>query len=147
MADAVCLVDGEGASLQTLDELQEARRQQTLGRHKYQAVAAGGDFCFGLANGVKRHAAVQRCRRIAALAQAVDLIFHQRDERRNHNVRALCQLGRHLIAERLATSGWHNNKRVALFETRSDRLFLQRTQLGVAPVTAHGGENVGSRPA
>ena len=41
----------------------------------------GFDLLLGAANVGEIHAAVQRCRRIAAGAQRVDLILHQRDQR------------------------------------------------------------------
>ena len=77
VADAVGLVDGEGTDLQSLDELQEARRQQALRRDEDQAIAAGCDLRLGLAEGIERHTAIEGCRRIARFTQAIDLILHQ----------------------------------------------------------------------
>src|SRR4029077_14597969 len=76
VTDAVCLVDGEGPDVQTLNELQKARSQQPLGCHEYQSIAAGHDLLLGRTGGFGSHAAVQGGRRITALPQAVDLILH-----------------------------------------------------------------------
>ena len=129
VADAVGFIDGECAHLQPLDELQEARRQQALRRDEHQAIAAGRDLRLGLTEGVERHAAVKRSRRIARFAQAIDLILHQRNERRDDDVGAPRQLRRDLIAKRLAASGGHDDQRVAPLETRANRLLLQRAEL------------------
>ena len=107
-------VDGEGAHADALGELQESRHEQTLRRNEEQPVAARGKLFFGFLDRVRRHAAVKRCRRIAALAQAVDLVFHQRDQRRDDDVRSLGQFSGNLVAERFAAAGGHDHERVAV---------------------------------
>src|SRR5262245_7568789 len=76
VADAMGFIDSECAHLQPFDELQKARRQQALGGDKYQAIAAGSELRFGFTEGIERHTAIERSRRIAGFAQTVDLIFH-----------------------------------------------------------------------
>ena len=75
------LVDCEGRDTEAPRELQESGSQQALGGDEHQVMAAGFDLLLGAANVGEIHAAVQRCRRIAAGAQRVDLILHQRDQR------------------------------------------------------------------
>ena len=84
---------------------------------------------------------MQRDGRIAARAERIDLILHQRDERGDYDIGAAGDRGRNLVAERLAAPGRHHHQRVAPIEAGSDGLGLQRPQGFIAPEAAHGGEN------
>ena len=129
VADAMGFIDGECAHLQPLDELQEARSQQALRRNEYQAIAAGRDLRLGLTEGIERHTAIKGSRRIARFTEPIDLIFHQRDQRRDHDVGPPRQLRRDLIAKRLTASGGHDDQRVASLEAGPNRLLLERAEL------------------
>ena len=141
MADAMGLVDGESMNLDLLGQLQEMRHEQAFRRDEEQLIAAGEELRFGVMHRVGGHAAVKRACRIAALAQAVDLIFHQRDQRRNHNVGTLGHGRGNLVAQRLAAAGGHNDQRVAVIQFSADRLLLQRPQLIVSPIAPQGIED------
>ena len=119
--------------------------EQPLGRDEEETIAPCEHLLFGPAQFVGSHAAVECRRWIAAFAQPVDLILHQRDERRDDDVGALRQFRRHLVAERFAAARRHHDERVALLESGFNRLLLQRTQLGISPVTADCGEDVAYR--
>src|SRR4030095_3580956 len=100
---------------------------------------------FSPAQFLRSHAAV-KCRRwIAAFAQPIDLVLHQRDQRRHDDIGSLRQLRWHLIAKRFAAARRHDDQRVALLESGSDRLLLEWTKLGISPVTAHCAEDVAYR--
>ena len=125
-----------------LHELQEAGRQQSLRRHENEPKLAGRDLLLDLPHRPRRHAAVQRRRRIAAGAQAVDLVLHQGDQRRDDDVHPLRQLGGHLVAQRLAAAGRHHHQRIPLFQSRPNRLLLDGSQRAEAPVTADDRQDV-----
>src|SRR3546814_13706124 len=48
----------------------------------------------------------------AELAQGLDLVLRQRDQRGDHDPAALAQDGRDLVAQRLAATGGHQHQRV-----------------------------------
>ena len=145
VADAVGLVDGEGADVEPLQQAPgtaasaaaPARRRAggsrpaTISRFGRRARSSVGD------------AAVQRRGGIAALAQAVDLVLHQRDQRRDDDVGALAPRRRDLVAQRLAAAGRQHDQRVAARQPARIASLLQRPQLVVAPVAAQGLEDVG----
>ena len=110
---AVRLVDGEQRHLGAFEQIEEARRQQPLRRHVEQVQRAGEQLLLDLALRVGGQAGVEVGRCHARLAQGVDLILHQRDQRRYHDRRALPQQGGNLIAQRLAAAGGHQHQRVA----------------------------------
>ena len=56
---------------------------------------------------------VEERRAHAELAQRLHLVLHQRDQRRDHDRRALAQQRRQLVAQRLAAAGGHEHQRVA----------------------------------
>src|SRR5690606_25755393 len=82
--------------------------------------------------------------------QRLDLVFHQRDERRYHHRRARPQDGRHLVAQRLAPAGRHEYQRVVAIQHGLDDRALLAPELLVAEhapqdvestsVSAHGRE-------
>ena len=68
----------------------------------------------------------------ADLGQRVDLVLHQRDERRDHQRRAAEQPRRDLIGERLAGAGRHDADAVAAGQHRVDDLLLAGAERFVA---------------
>ena len=81
----------------------------------------------------RRLRAVQLRRRDAARGQAVDLVLHQRDQRRDDDGDAVVQERRHLVAERFAAAGRQDYERVAPLQHRGHGLFLQRTEHALPP--------------
>src|SRR5215475_11925300 len=71
---------------------------------------------------------IQVSGRDSAGLQSVHLIFHERDERRNHNGQAFAYQSRQLKTEGLATAGWHQHKHIAPGERIADDLTLQRPE-------------------
>jgi hypothetical protein len=75
---------------------------------------------------------VQTGRRHAVGQQLIDLVFHQRDQRRYHDRQAAQHQRGHLITERFAAAGRHHHQAVAAFQHRIDDGFLARAELLVA---------------
>jgi hypothetical protein len=67
----------------------------------------------------------------AGLAQRVDLILHQRDQRRHHDAGALPQQRGNLVAQRLAAAGRHQHQRVATFAQVLDDGLLLAAETGI----------------
>jgi hypothetical protein len=61
----------------------------------------------------------------AGLQQRVDLVLHQRDQRRDHDADARPQQRRDLVAQRLAAAGRHQHQRVAAADHVLDDLGLR----------------------
>ena len=56
----------------------------------------------------------------AGLSHRIDLIFHQGDERRNHDGYALEHEGGQLVAERFSAPSGHEHKNIVAFKQRTD---------------------------
>jgi hypothetical protein len=70
----------------------------------------------------------------AALAQRLDLVLHQRDERRHHHARRLGDERQQLVAHGLAAARRKHDERVLLAHGRLDHGALPWPQRRVAPV-------------
>ena len=75
---------------------------------------------------------VDRGRTNAELPQRVDLVLHQRDQRRDDHPDARPQQRRNLVAERLAAAGGHEDKRVSARDHLLDDLRLLAAKRGIA---------------
>ena len=82
----------------------------------------------------RRERAVDERGRQAARGQRVDLVLHERDERRDHHRQLREHERRYLVAERFAAAGRQDDERVAPREDRLDRRFLSRTECRIAEV-------------
>lgn len=67
---------------------------------------------------------VKRRRRDVPCPQAVHLILHERNERRNHQGQARQDRRRQLVTERLSLAGRHDRHRVAAGQYRINHLSL-----------------------
>jgi hypothetical protein len=143
VADAVRLVDGEGAHARALDPLQEARGEQSLGRDEDETELAAGEAVLDRAKLFQIEAAVERGGRVSAFREPVDLVLHQRDQRRDHEVRLAGDRGRHLVAERLAAAGRQHDQRIAALEPGPDRRLLQVAERVEPPVAVNRLEDGG----
>ncbi len=142
VTDAMGFVDREPPNLEGRGRLQKPRGHQAFWRDEQQPVFACGQLCFNVAALVRRQAAVNASRRVAARLQPVDLILHQRDQRRNNDVGGAVQSRGNLITERLAAAGGHDHQRVAPGQCRFDGLGLQRSKRIESPIAPHHGENL-----
>ena len=75
----------------------------------------------------------------------VDLVLHQRDERREDERRRGSQHRRELVRERLARAGGHQRERVAAGERGAHDLLLPGAEVVEPEVLAQRGAEVGQR--
>ena len=111
--DAVRFVDDHSAHLQLGQPVHEARTSKSLRREEEQAVIAGDGATepFNLLGSLDRRVD-ERCS-YAALGEAVDLVFHQRDERRDDHGQAAPDDSRHPVADALPGSGGRDGEHVS----------------------------------
>ena len=137
LADAVRLVHGDeadAAARQVADEALAVLGGQPFRRHIEQPVTTFADALQDRHPLVGWQRAVEAGRRHAVRGQAVDLILHQRDERRDDQREPWTHQRRGLEAERLAAAGGKHDDRIPVVEDRLHRLALQRPEGAVAPV-------------
>ena len=117
---AVRLVDGEQADARGLHRLQERRRREALGRDVEQPQLTGG----GAREGRAVHAAValgvdERDARGIHRRERIDLVLHERHERRDDERQVVAHERGQLVAQRLPRAGRHDDEHVA--RRRADR--------------------------
>jgi hypothetical protein len=88
---------------------------------------------------------VERGRGNALPAELVYLIFHEGDQRRDHEGCALEEKGRKLVADRLSGPGRHDREQVLAFERGAHDGFLALPKGIVAEMAAQGGAGVHAR--
>jgi hypothetical protein len=137
------LVDDEQADVDVADCLEEPRRGEALGRDVQQLDLAGrrprdrGTVGRRVLLGVdERRPAGDRP------FERLDLVLHQRDERRHDQGEVGPEQRRQLVAERLARPRRHHDEQVAPGERGADRLRLPGAERGEAEVLAKRGEGV-----
>jgi len=122
---AVRLVDCEQRDFSTFQQAQEAPCQQPFRRDVEQIQFARQQLPLDLALILGAQAGIEVGGGDASLAQCVDLILHQRDQRRHHDAGTLSLQRGDLIAQRLAAAGRHQHQRITAFAyTLDDRLLL-----------------------
>ena len=119
------------------DERVAALADEPLGRDVEQRIAALAKAgAHASAFWSARQRAVVAGRRHAVADERVDLVLHQRDERRDDQREAVADERRRLEAQRLAAARRQHEQRVAAGEDGVHRFALQRPERGVAPVAA-----------
>ncbi len=106
--------------------------KQPLRRHVQQVQLAGQQLALDLALLFRAEAGVEIGGGHAGLAQCVDLVLHQRDQRRHHDAGAMPQQRGNLVAQGLATAGRHQHQRIAAFAEVFDHGLLLAAETGVA---------------
>src|SRR3954465_5419903 len=106
-------------------------RMKSALRPRTRAIASRRP-CPGPAPLLARQPAVDRRPLHPALLELVGLVFHQCDQRRDHDRGTAHLQRRQLVAERLAGAGRHDGERVAPGEHAFDDLALTRTQAAQA---------------
>ena len=110
VADAVRLVDRDGADVQLRQTRHKAARDRSLGRDEQQAEFAlfESAVCFfDLVVGV---VGVQGGRRVAVEREPVDLVLHERDQRTDDERELARDHRRELVAEALAPAGGQDDE-------------------------------------
>ena len=138
LADAVGLVNGQQREADMLRHLiekgEKVAAQQTLGGDVEQSDPPREHSLFALGTLVGAECAIEKGGGDAVGAQPIDLVLHQRDQRRDHHREARQQQRRQLIGERLPAAGRHQYKGVAAGQHMLDDLALARTELLMAEI-------------
>ena len=109
---------------------EHARHHQPLGRDVQEIELARAQRALHVRSASLRvERRVEEGRAHAELLQRGHLVLHERDERRDHQRRALAQEGGHLVAERLAAAGGHQHQRVAAARHVLDDRLLRAAKL------------------
>jgi hypothetical protein len=143
LRNAVCLVDDEPRDRQFAEEPQELTGREPFGRHIQQPQAPGAGSAQHAVPAVGGQHRMQRAGPNSAAVQLVDLILHQRDERRDHERRARQHDRRQLIGERLARAGRHHGEHVVSAEDSLDDLLLPVPVFPVSEVRAQLPQRLG----
>src|SRR5262249_11514399 len=102
LRDAMRFVDGEERNLGLLEEREEALVVEALGRHVEELQLTLNEPRGNAAVLVGAEGRIEARRRNPDAREKVDLVLHQRDERRDDDRHAVEQYGGKLVAERLA---------------------------------------------
>jgi hypothetical protein len=113
LRDAVRLVDREQRDARIVEQVEAALRHQALGRHVDQVDFAGAHQAFDAQRFLEGLGRIQEGRAHADFFQRIDLVLHQRDQRRDDHAHALAQQRGDLVAQRLAAAGRHQDQGVA----------------------------------
>ena len=127
-------VDHEPRDRDVGQQLRERARGKSLRRDVEQPerlAACGIDDAF-LRGGIEHR--MQRPGSDAAAVQLIDLILHQRDERRDYDRHPRQHDGGKLIAKRLPRSRRHDGEHVCAAEYRIDDAFLAGSELKMSEV-------------
>ena len=133
------LVDGEERDLHARQLSDEALVVEALGRHVEQAELAAAQSLRDVAQLVEREARVDARRRHAERRERVDLILHERDQRRDDDRDAVEQERRQLVAEALARARGEDRERAAPRQQGLDHLGLPRAEAGEAEALGEQG--------
>ena len=139
---AVRFVDREQRELDLVEQRERPLAEQPLWGHVEQVDPAGTQSRLDVEHLLVRERGVEAGRPHAGLQQRVDLVAHQRDERRDDHGGAGAHERRDLIAERLAAARRHQHQAVAA----RDRVLDDRFLLSAEPVVAEdAAEQLASR--
>jgi hypothetical protein len=129
----VRLVHHEQADPRRADALQEARRAEALGGDVEQAHVAADREVHRAAVGRRVLLGVdERDAPARDVLEPLDLVLHQRHERRDDQRQVRPHQRRELVAERLARPRGHHDQHVAIGERGLHRLPLARAEAGEA---------------
>ena len=137
--DAVRLVNCEQRDLRLAELREEALVVEAFRRDVQQLEAPVAESVGDGAHLIRVEARVEPCRVDALASQQVDLILHQRDQRRHDDRHAFEHQRRQLVAEALPRSGREDGEGRAAGEQRLDDLLLAGAELCVAKT---GGEDL-----
>ena len=136
LRNAVRLVDDEPRDRQLDEEPQKLIGRKPFGRHIQQPQSSGAGGAQHVVAAVRGQHRMQRAGSNPAAVQLVDLILHQRDERRYHERRTRQHDRRQLVGERLTRSSRHHREHVVSAEDGIDDLLLPIPVFAVSEVRA-----------
>ena len=126
------LVDREQRQLRLREQFQHAWHHQPFRRDVEQIELAAAQRAFHRVGCAAVERGVEECRAHAELRERRHLILHQRDQRRDHQRRALAQQRGQLVAQRFAAAGGHQHQRVAAVGDMRDDLLLRAAERRMA---------------
>jgi len=129
---AVRLVDREQRDLRTFEQREEAFGEQPFRRDIQQVEFARFERLLHLARRARIQRRVEEGRVDAGQLQRIDLVLHQRDQRRHHHAGTGAHDRRDLVAQRLAAAGGHQHQRVATVDQVADDLLLVAAEFPIA---------------
>lgn len=138
LGNAVRLVNCEERDFHAPQPLQKYLTREPLGRDVEQLQLPRAQVGIQALRLLGGEAGVEPRRCYAACTQRVDLVFHQRDERRNDESRAFEQHCRELVAKRLPRARWKKCECGFAVEQRVDHILLSIAKGIVAEVRAEG---------
>ena len=139
LRDAVGLVDGDERDVHAHDAQTEGLRGEPLGGDVEELHVAVDAVVQRDVDLPRREPRVDGHGRDAPCAQAVHLVLHQGDERRNDDGQSVAGHRWHLVGERLAAAGGHQRQRVAPLHDGENDLPLHGAELPEAPPAGEGG--------
>ena len=128
LRDAVRLVDGEERNLRAPQRVEEALVVEALGRDVEQRERALGHRVRERARLVGRERRVEPRGLDPAAAEEIDLVLHQRDERRDDEREPVEHQRGELVADRLSAAGGEHGERATAPGERVDHLVLAGTK-------------------
>ena len=123
------LVDCEERDLHARELRHEALVVEALRRHVEQAELAPAQPLRHVPHLVQREARVDTRGRDAERRERVDLVLHERDQRRDDHGHAVQQEGRKLIAQALTRARRENRERAAPGQQGGDHVGLARAEV------------------
>ena len=120
----MCFIDSNQRDRNRLQGGVETTAAKAFGRDVNEFVFAAAKCIDSRALLGFRNRAVDEGGGQAASAQCVNLILHQRDQRRDNERDAIADHRRQLITERLAASGRHDDDRVFAFQNGCNHFAL-----------------------
>ena len=132
LRDAMRLVDREQRDPAAPQHVEAMRHHQPLRRHVQESSAPSRAARSIAAASPRRQRGIQRGGAHAGLAQRVDLVLHQRDQRRDDDADPGPQQRRQLIAQRFAAAGRHQHDRIAAGHDMLDDRLLLAAKAGIA---------------
>ena len=144
LGHAVRLVDGEQRDRAAVEQPQRGFGPQPLRRQVEQVELAVHERVLDPAPLVGVLRRVEESRPHAEHGQRVDLILHERDQRRDDHAGALAHQRRDLVAQRLAAAGRHQRDRVPAGADVLDDLLLLPAERAVPE---HAVQDLRRRPA
>ena len=128
LTDAVGLVDHQQRDRTVSHEVAEVAVER-FGREKHQFVLAGAERVHARASLVEVQRGVDGGDLEAKAGHGVHLILHERDQRRDHQHRAVEQTSRQLVRERLARARRHQGNTILAGQYGVDDFALPWTEL------------------
>ena len=143
-AHAVHLVHDDETDADVGQEIDEARLPQALGRRVDEALVSGGHAGESRGRLLRRERGVDERRgRRDLRRELVDLVLHERDQRREDERRLGAQHRGELVRERLARAGRHERERVAACDRGAHDVLLPGPEGVEAEELAQRGEEIG----